>query len=109
MSLLRISDSLPADQFVEAARVDLENDHFVHAAAEITLTHLLPKYALKKPWHFQIFRISDGSFAVDSNLDFDALNREYHKHFSIDHSSMSTFSLLSLTHMPGFFCEPLRR
>jgi len=53
-------------------------------------------------------RLSDGSFAVDTNLDFAAINIEYHKLVPPEHSSITPERLLTFVldaHVGNFFAS----
>ena len=94
-SFPRVDDDMPPDQLTESARGDLDDHAFVHEAIRQALEMLLPNYALPRNWHFRVLRFNDGSFAVDTNLNFDALNKEYHRATPPEHSSLSTDYLLN--------------
>jgi hypothetical protein len=49
---------------------------------------LVPNYTQKPGWYFNIYKLSDG-FAIDTDLDFEAINTEYHKIVSPQHSSIT--------------------
>jgi hypothetical protein len=77
MSFPRVEDDMTPDQLTAGARGDLDDATFVQDALQSVLKELLPNYRLPQNWHFRIFKLNDGSFAVDTNLNFVALNAEY--------------------------------
>jgi len=108
ISFPRVNDDMPPDQLTESARGDLDDPHFVHEAIRRALRLLLPNSVLPRDWHFRILKLNDGSFAVDTNLNFDALNKEYHKTTSPEHSSLSTDYLLNFiydSHVGTYFAS----
>lgn len=94
-SFPRVEDDMTPSQLTEGARGDLDNPTFVQAAIDEALTILVPNYPLPRNWHFRIFKLNDGSFAVDTNLSFDAINEEYHKTTPPTHSTITTDYLLN--------------
>jgi hypothetical protein len=78
LSFPRMDDTLEPDEFVEGARLELSDRSFLQDAIKTALGHLLPNVDLPARWHFEVMRLSDGSFAVDTDVDFRALNLEYH-------------------------------
>ncbi len=95
MSFPRVEDDMAPDQLTESARGDLDDPTFVQGAVSQALEALAPNYSLPRNWHFRILKFNDGTFAVDTNLDFGALNREYHKTIPPEHSSITTDYLLN--------------
>jgi hypothetical protein len=89
MSFPRVEDDMPANQLTGSASNDLDDDAFVQEAIRQSLSSLLPNYTLPRNWHFRILKLNDGSFAVDTNLNFQALNSEYHKNTPPEHSSIT--------------------
>ncbi len=108
MSFPRIDDTITPEQFVEGARSDLDDPSFLQNAIGIALTNLLPDVRLPQHWNFAGLRLNDGSFAVDTNLDFHALNLEYHRRVPPEHSSISPEYLLTFifdAHAGTFFAS----
>jgi hypothetical protein len=108
LSFPRIGDTIPVDQFVEGARLDLTNPSFLQNAIEIALRDSLPSIQIPKRWHFEVMRLSDGSFAVDTDLDFAAINIEHHKLVPPEHSSITPERLLTFifdAHAGSFFAS----
>src|SRR5258708_8157790 len=109
MSFPRIDDTIAPEQFVEGGRSDLDDRSFLQNAIGIALSHLLPNVSsLPKHWHFDVLRLNDGSFAIDTSLDFRAINTEYHKRVSPEQSSISPEYLLTLildAHAGTFFAS----
>jgi hypothetical protein len=46
-------------------------------------------------WHFRAIKLDQDGYFIDSNLDFTAINREYHRSISATHSSIGEAFLLS--------------
>lgn len=95
MSFPRVEEDMTPAQLTQGARDDLDDDHFVHDAVQSAIEILVPNYRLPPSWHFRVFKLSDGSFAVDTNLDLPAINAEHHKTTSPDHSSITVDYLLA--------------
>jgi hypothetical protein len=108
VSFPRIDDTIMPDQFTEAARLDLDDRSFLQNAIGIALRQLVPNVNLPIPWHFDVLRLNDGSFAIDTNLDFRAINLEYHKRVPPEHSSITPEYLLTFifdAHAGTFFAS----
>lgn len=75
-------------------RVDLEDQDFVASAAKLVLQEMVPKASLGNSWYFEPCRVENG-FIINTNLDFDKLNKEYHKIWPIEHSSLTPGYLLA--------------
>lgn len=76
------------------ARQDLDDPDYVWEAIDTALKALVPTVRLHQLWHFTIHRIDDG-FVIDTNLDFDAINSEYHKYVSPKHSTITPAYLVN--------------
>ncbi|MDH2341529.1 hypothetical protein [Bradyrhizobium sp. SSUT77] len=57
-----------------SARADCDDPHFVSMSARTVLETLRPSFAIPKNMHFRVINLG-GEFAIDTNLDFDAINR----------------------------------
>lgn len=77
------------------AREDLKDRSYVTEAAKIILQRNVPTYHLPGNFRFGTFTMPDGSFVVDTNLDYGAINAEYHKTVPISHSSINDAFILS--------------
>jgi hypothetical protein len=95
MSFPRVEDDLKPDQLTQGARDDLDDDDFVYEAIQVAIATLVPTYRLPSGWHFRVFKLSDGSFAIDTNLDMSAINFEFHKTTSPEHSSITADYLIN--------------
>lgn len=95
MSFPRIEDDAPGNDVTESARADLDDQAFVREAISRSLADLVPKYSLPRGWRYGALRLNDGSFAIDTNLDFASLNAEYHKIVPETHSSITPEHLLN--------------
>ena len=76
------------------ARDDLEDSQYLHSAVEATLGAMTPNYALPSRWKFRVIRLENG-FVIDSDLDFEAINLEYHKTVPPSHSTITPAQLLT--------------
>lgn len=76
------------------ARDDLNDPDYVQAAIEAVLTELVPNIVLPKKWNFGVIKTSSG-FVTDSNLNFEDINKEYHKTVPPEHSTITPGFLLS--------------
>jgi hypothetical protein len=108
MSFPRVEDDMSANQLTESAKSDLNDEAFVHEAIRQALSALLPNYALPRNWHFRILKLNDGSFAIDTNLNFQLLNAEYHKITPPEHSSITPDYLVNFiydSHIGGYLAS----
>lgn len=78
----------------DLARADISDDGFVRAAAIAILKNLVPIFDPPLDFRFSVINTGHG-YAVDTNLNFDALNDIYHKSVSPSHSSLSPAYLLA--------------
>jgi hypothetical protein len=93
ISFPRVEDDMAPDELTQGARDALDDEIFVYEAIGSALTCLVPGYKLPQGWHFRIFKLNDGSFVVDTNLNLQTINAEYHKTTPPEHSSI-TFDYL---------------
>lgn len=77
------------------AREDLNDQFYVREAAKIILQQNIPTYPLSGNFRFGTLAMPDGSFVVDTNLDYVAINAEYHKTVPISHSSVDDAFILA--------------
>lgn len=75
------------------ARQDLDDPNYLREAIDTALKELVPTLKLRQPWHFTIHKFDNG-FVVDTDLDFDAINSEYHKSVPPEHSTISPAHLV---------------
>ena len=78
----------------DLARADMRDSAFVNSAAKAVLQYLVPTYPIPAGFYFQLFDTGQG-FAVDTNLNFEAVNELYHQKVPIAHSSITAAYLLS--------------
>jgi hypothetical protein len=95
LSFPRVEDDMRPDQLTQGARDDLDDERFVYDAVRSALAALVPKYPLPQGWHFRVFKLNDGSFAIDTNLDLQAINAVYHKTTPPEHSSVTNSYLIN--------------
>jgi len=76
------------------ARQDLDDPNYVREAIDAALKELVPTFKLRESWHFTVHKI-DGGFVIDTDLDFDAINSEYHKYVPPEHSTITPAYLAS--------------
>lgn len=77
------------------AREDAADASFIQNAIRICLTQMVPGFNPDTAFHFRLFNTSSGAFGVDTDLNFEKLNLEYHKVISPQHSILSPAYLLS--------------
>jgi hypothetical protein len=77
-------------------RSDIEDAEFAQSAASTVLSHLVPGFNKQSNFEFRLMKTSEGNYLLMSNLDFEALNKEYHKIVSPTHSSVTTGHILAL-------------
>lgn len=68
-TILSKNESIP-----NTTKNDLFNKDFLRNAFKISLKHLVPDYKLPSNWYFNIIPFRNG-FKVDTNIDFDYLNK----------------------------------
>lgn len=89
VSLKKISTGFNHDNGIPGlAREDLDDPAYVRKAIDTLLKELVPTLQLSESWYFTIHKVSNG-FVIDTNLDFDAINSEYHKYVSPKHSTIT--------------------
>lgn len=76
------------------AREDLDDEIYVMSAIETALSELVPEFSRPARWYFRVIKIAKG-FVVDTDLDFEKINVEYHKTVSPKHSTITAAFLLS--------------
>lgn len=76
------------------ANADLDNPEFMRQAIELSLREKVPNASLGENWRFVPHRLSDGFF-VETNLDFDRLNKEYLRSWPVEHSTLTPEFLLA--------------
>ncbi|MGR3344446.1 MAG: hypothetical protein ACU0DI_14700 [Paracoccaceae bacterium] len=82
------------DGITDAARDELGNPTYIKKSIEIALRGLVPGYEVNNSFKFDTLRLTKG-FAVDTDLDFAAINRQYHTQVPSSHSSISSAYLLT--------------
>jgi hypothetical protein len=78
----------------DLARGDIADKNFTRLAALATLRNLVPDYNPPSDFRFELFNTGEG-YAVDTNIDFSAVNKLYHRAVPPSHSSMSSKYLLA--------------
>ena len=93
VKLHRLRFEEPNESIPDLARRDLRDATFVKQAIVAVLNRLVPSYKLPQ-FHFRLLNVEAGGYVVDTNLDFDAINRVYHRNIPVSHSSISPAYLL---------------
>jgi hypothetical protein len=78
----------------ELTQEDLKDGAYVEQAVKDVLSALLPQYPIPSGWYFRPVILAQG-FAINTNFDFTALNKEYHKKIPPTHSSLSSEYLIN--------------
>jgi hypothetical protein len=73
---------------------ELNNADLVEKAVRCVVATLVPSFTIPAGWHFRPLVLGD-QFAIDTNFDFDRLNKEYHKKIPASHSSLSPEYLIN--------------
>jgi hypothetical protein len=73
---------------------ELTDLSYSHKCIKELLETLVPGFSLPINWRFTVHTLDDGSSYVVTDLDFDAINIEYHKNISKEHSSIMPEYLL---------------
>jgi hypothetical protein len=82
------------DEILTAARLDILDADYITRACGAWIRVMVPEYVLPK--HFRIETADTGhGFVFISGLDFDEINRFYHRRISPDHSSVTDSYLLA--------------
>ena len=76
-----------------AAREDFIDTDYIRTGASTILATLVPDYALPSPLEFEVTD-HDGSYRVQTNIDFAAANRLYQRRVPTTHSTLSAAQLL---------------
>ncbi len=77
------------------AREDLNDPDYLKTVVAVILDDLVPSISLPNDWHFKTMAIQ-GGVVVDTNLDFEVINSEYHKKIPPSHSTISPAFLLAI-------------
>ena len=77
-------------------RSDIEDAAFIQSGARTVLSHLLPGFDKQSNFEFRLIKTHEGSYFVHSDLDFQALNKEYSKLVPPSHSSITASYILAL-------------
>jgi hypothetical protein len=89
-----VDRSFPMGRSIEIAHEELDDDDFLRPAIEALITILVPTFRLPNDWRFKPLYIGH-SVAIDTNLNFTAINSEYHKSIPEAHSSITPAYLLA--------------
>jgi hypothetical protein len=84
----------PGDSAQTAAQ-ELSNPAYVKPAIKTLIERLAPGYQFPTIWDFKPIFAENGKFLVATDLDFRAINQEYHRHISPEHSSITIEYLLA--------------
>jgi hypothetical protein len=79
----------------DVVKDELTDPDRLRAYIKAYLSRTVPEYKLPANWDFCCIPASDDGFYILTDLDFHALNREYHKYIGPEHSSISTAFILS--------------
>lgn len=93
-----VEPTLLSDDIRIGTLEDFSNGGYIAEAASILLKEIVPSFNVPDNFVFDVHRLGD-SFKVDTNLNFDAVNIEYHKVVSPKHSSITPALLLA--HIQG--------
>lgn len=74
LELISLRDHANAG-ILEAARSDILDNNYMTVAADLILRRTLPNIAFPEKWHFRVVQIDDDKYVIDTNLEFDKLNR----------------------------------
>jgi hypothetical protein len=88
-----VDRSFPIGHSIEIAHAELDDDDFLRPAIAALISILVPTFRLPNDWKFKPYYIGR-SLALEINLDFDAINIEYHKYVPETHSSITPAYLL---------------
>lgn len=76
-------------------RADLEDETFVHSAAQSVLMHMVPGFSKDIGFTFRVFRSAKGDFFVDTDLDFQRLNEAFRTVVPVEQDSLTAARILA--------------
>jgi hypothetical protein len=95
VALHRFKESREKEKLIaDLAREDIGDASFIRQAVASVLKNLVPGYTPPTNFRFEVFNTGRG-YAVDTNLDFDEINKHYHRLVSPSHSSITAAYLLT--------------
>jgi hypothetical protein len=95
VKLQTLSDIPERDNAItDQARADVRDLSFLREAVAITLRDLVPDYKIPNAFRFDFFNTGE-RFAIDTDLNFEAINAIYHQTVSKEHSSIDPSFLLT--------------
>ncbi len=80
---------------LNAARSDLDDQQYVLSATKGLLSCVAPEYTPPAPLVFQPIRCPDGFRTIETNIDFEAANKSYHRRVHPDGSHLSAAAILA--------------
>lgn len=90
----RIRETPPEGSILQQARKDIKDSFFVDAAIRDWLAAMAPEYLVPKDLHVEFVNVKNELLYL-GRLDFEAINKIYHLHTPISHSSVTPAYLLS--------------
>ncbi len=79
---------------LQLARQDFSEPAFVEDAARGVIEVLCPEYIIPENTFFRLLKVGE-AFAVDTNVDFNAINKIYHQRIPVTHSTVTPAYVLA--------------
>ncbi|MGJ5019724.1 hypothetical protein [Bradyrhizobium oligotrophicum] len=94
VSLHKFTESNKEDVVPQLSRQDAADKSFIREGVKSIINHLVPEYQI--PSHFRFDLIDTGQgYAVDTDIDYTAINARYHQSVSPAHSTISSDYILA--------------
>jgi len=90
----RIHVSRHDSMILEGARRSILDPHYVESAAKIIIKELVPEFGDVSKIRFCTAKVPEG-ILVSTNINFVAVNKQYNKRVSPEHSSITSASMLT--------------
>jgi hypothetical protein len=89
------------DDILGATASDLKDQSFLDGAIERILVNSIPEVKLPSGWIFRVHFVGTNygeqpQFVVETNLNYEELNKKYHENIAPSHSSLSSAHLVAL-------------
>jgi hypothetical protein len=85
----------PSLAVLSSATADVRDVELTRSVARDVLTHSAPDYPLPAPLRFDVFEDA-GRLAIETNIDFPAVNAIYHKAIPPEHSTLTPALILGM-------------
>jgi hypothetical protein len=90
-----IKEEPMSNVLTDYATSDIDDPAYVRSTVERFIRAYAPEYALPRPFVFDVSKKGDRAMAVQTNIDFEALNASFHLRVPVTHSTIRTGDLLN--------------